>query len=77
MEQFDRQRQADLDRAMAEPGATADTVITAGGAAPSWQTQEKAAEGRVGAAPRSTTFDAVIATPPQARTDPCRSLHRR
>lgn len=30
MEQFDRERQADLDRALAAPGATADTVIAAG-----------------------------------------------
>ena len=29
MEQFDRERQADLDRAMAQPGATADEVIAA------------------------------------------------
>ena len=29
MEQFDRERQADLDRAMARPGATADEVIAA------------------------------------------------
>ena len=29
MEQFDRDRQADLDRAMAQPGATADEVIAA------------------------------------------------
>jgi uncharacterized iron-regulated protein len=30
MEQFDRERQADLDRAVARPGATADAVIAAG-----------------------------------------------
>ncbi|RZL06697.1 MAG: hypothetical protein EOP40_17210, partial [Rubrivivax sp.] len=30
MEQFDRERQADLDRARAQPGATADQVIAAG-----------------------------------------------
>ena len=29
MEQFDRERQADLDRALAQPGATADAVIAA------------------------------------------------
>ena len=30
MEQFDRERQADIDRALAQAGATADTVIAAG-----------------------------------------------
>lgn len=32
MEQFDRERQADIDRVMAQPGATADDVIRAAGA---------------------------------------------
>ncbi len=32
MEQFDRERQADIDKAMARPGATADDVIQAAGA---------------------------------------------
>jgi len=32
MEQFDRERQADIDKAMARPGATADGVIEAAGA---------------------------------------------
>lgn len=33
MEQFDRERQADIDRILAQPGATADQVIAAGQAA--------------------------------------------
>lgn len=32
MEQFDRERQIDIDKAMAQPGATADDVIQAAGA---------------------------------------------
>lgn len=32
MEQFDREHQADIDKAMAQPGATADDVIKAAGA---------------------------------------------
>lgn len=32
MEQFDRERQADIDKVMAQPGATADDVIEAAGA---------------------------------------------
>jgi uncharacterized iron-regulated protein len=32
MEQFDRERQADIDKVMAQPGATADDVINAAGA---------------------------------------------
>jgi uncharacterized iron-regulated protein len=32
MEQFDRERQADIDRLMAQPGATADELIAAAGA---------------------------------------------
>ncbi|HKW82798.1 MAG TPA: ChaN family lipoprotein [Burkholderiaceae bacterium] len=34
MEQFDRERQADLDRALAQPGVDADAVIDAAGARP-------------------------------------------
>lgn len=34
MEQFDRERQGELDRALAQPGVDADTVVAAAGAAP-------------------------------------------
>jgi uncharacterized iron-regulated protein len=37
MEQFDRERQPELDRALAQPGASADTVIAAAGAVQGWQ----------------------------------------